>query len=489
MQDEIVGTEIDGYRIRELVGSGGMGVVYRAEDVSLSRDVALKCINRSLANDESFLRRFRAEARALAQIDSPYIVQVHTLSRLDIGLVIVMEFVEGGNLHRVLRRDGRSWRQALPLIRQMLTALEHAHSSGVIHRDIKPHNILLAEGATNHGNRVKVTDFGLAKMNANGGQSRTVTEGIYGSINYMSPEQIEGLGEVDRRSDIYSLGMTLYEMLAGRLPFEEEGTTYRIMRTIVEEDLPSLSHFTSEVPDALVDVVMTTLEKDPDDRFQSAAEMKEAIDDFAGHVSGGFVETSGGSQGSAGAAVSTEKTVVEPGAENRTLSAPSTSSTGRAGADLREAGRRKGPIVGALLLVGVIVGVGYFASAGRVGFLSSEGARAERPSSGGEEGISVATTRLPPSIKPLVEIDNATALEAAIDEGVQDGHLIRGEGPSDFFIAPEKCFIFVLDETANTVTAVIDTGSVRVDVRSGRRVSNWSTTYEAHPQIWVATTR
>lgn len=485
MQDEIVGTEIDGYRIRELVGSGGMGVVYRAEDVNLARDVALKCINRSLANDESFLRRFRSEAQALAQIDSPYIVQVHTLSRLDIGLVIVMEFVEGGSLNREIGRDGISWKRALPLIRQMLTALEHAHTSGVIHRDVKPHNILLSDGMTNHGSRVKVTDFGLAKMNAAGDRSRTVTEGIYGSINYMSPEQVEGLGEVDHRSDIYSLGMTLYEMLAGRLPFEEEGTTYRIMRTIVEEDLPSLSHYAPDVPDALVDVVMKTLEKEPADRFQSAAEMKEALDDLTDRASGHVPEPSRRSDTSIDSAAPTEETVVEPrGDENPSLEVSSSSRSDGGETEATTFGMGR-VLRGLLLILGLFAGGGYLVYEGHVPAVDVGSAVS------GQEQATVAASSvdLPPAIEPLVQIDDATALTSAIDEGVRSGDLIRGEGPSDFFIAPEKCYIFVLDEAADRVAAVIDTGRVRREVRSQTRVPNWSRKYEAHPQIWVATTR
>lgn len=277
MVDSNVGREIDGYQILEVVGRGGMGTVYKAEDTALSRLVALKCLNPGLADDESFLDRFRSEARAIARVNSPYIVQVYTLSETEIGLVIIMEYVEGGTLKQRIDAGETDWKDSLPLIQQMLTALQHAHGAGVIHRDIKPQNILLSDIVLAHGTRVKMTDFGLAKTNTTGDPSRTVTQGVYGTLYYMSPEQAEGLGQVDHRSDIYSLGMTCYEMLAGRLPFEENSSEYTIMRTIVEGNLPELNSFAPNVPDELHDIVMTAVAKDPEERFQSAAEMQKSI--------------------------------------------------------------------------------------------------------------------------------------------------------------------------------------------------------------------
>ena len=243
MDDSIVGSEIDGYHVEEVLGRGGMGTVYKAEDTSLARSVALKCLNSELAGDEAFLRRFRSEARAIARIDSPYIVQIHALTQTEIGLVIVMEYVEGGTLKQRIRAGSVEWEQAIPVIQQMLTALQHAHGARVVHRDVKPHNILLSDIVLAHGHRVKMTDFGLAKINRSGDPNRTVTEGVYGTLYYMSPEQVEGHGQIDHRSDLYSLAMTSYEMLAGRLPFDRGSGKYAIMNTIVEEEVPpGLTH-------------------------------------------------------------------------------------------------------------------------------------------------------------------------------------------------------------------------------------------------------
>lgn len=278
MDDSIVGTEIDGYHVEEVLGRGGMGTVYKAEDTSLARSVALKCLNPELAGDEAFLRRFRSEARAIARIDSPYIVQIHALTQTEIGLVIVMEYVEGGTLKQRIRAGSIEWGRAIPIIYQMLRALQHAHGAGVVHRDVKPHNILLSDIVLAHGHRVKMTDFGLAKINRSGDPNRTVTEGVYGTLYYMSPEQVEGHGQIDHRSDLYSLGMTCYEMLAGRLPFDRDSGQYTTMNTIVEGEVPPLAGFAPEVPGQLQEVIMTALATDPADRFESAEAMMEALE-------------------------------------------------------------------------------------------------------------------------------------------------------------------------------------------------------------------
>lgn len=266
------GTEIDGFRILNVLGRGGMGIVYKAEDIALSRNVALKMIDPALARDESFLRRFRAEARALARIDSPYIVSVHALRQTDLGLFIVMEYVEGGTVADPISAGPMPWMSALPLIKQILLALDHAHSVGVIHRDIKPGNVMLTPAGV-----VKVTDFGLAKLHEQNVEA-TVTQGIAGTLSYMSPEQVKGQRDLDHRSDLYSLGMMIYEMLSGEMPLDTSQGEFAILRSIVEETPPPPSRFVRGLPDALVHIVMKALEKDPAGRFQSAREMLEEVE-------------------------------------------------------------------------------------------------------------------------------------------------------------------------------------------------------------------
>lgn len=272
--DERIGKEIDGFKILSVLGRGGMGVVYLAEDLALSRKVALKMIDPHLAGDETFLRRFRAEARALARIDSPYIVRVHALRQTDVGLFIVMEYVAGGTIADRIADGPMPWPRALPLIKQMLHALDHAHGVGVVHRDIKPGNIMLSpEGV------VKVTDFGLAKLHQQNVEA-TVTQGIAGTLNYMPPEQVKGQQDLDHRADIYSLGMTIYEMLAGQVPLDKGEGEYALLKKIVEETLPPPSRFVRDLPDGLVGIVMKSLRKEPNDRHQTAGEMLEEITSF-----------------------------------------------------------------------------------------------------------------------------------------------------------------------------------------------------------------
>ena len=270
-----VGIEIDGYRILEVLGRGGMGVVYKAEDIALSKMVALKMIHPSLAKDESFLRRFRAEARALARIDSQYIVRVHALRPTDHGLFIVMEYVEGGTIADSISQGPMSASKALPVIKQMLQAFEHAHSVGVVHRDIKPSNIMLTPTGV-----IKVTDFGLAKLHQQNVEA-TVTQGIAGTLSYMSPEQVKGQRDLDHRSDLYSLGMTMYEMLAGEVPLDKSQGEFAVLKSIVEDVPPPPSKYVPTLPEGLTRIVMRALEKDPAQRYQSAREMLEDVEEFA----------------------------------------------------------------------------------------------------------------------------------------------------------------------------------------------------------------
>ncbi len=276
--EEFIGKEVDGHRIDDVLGRGGMGIVFKAENLELSRTVALKIINPALAQDESFLRRFRAEARALAQIHHPNIVIVYDFRSFDMGFYISMEYVKGPTLADYLEDKGAiPWKEGLYLTKQMLSAFHYAHSCGVIHRDIKPRNILLAKN-----NVVKITDFGLAKILQEGKRTTdtTVTMATGGTIHYMPPEQIRGLRNVDHRGDIFSLGMTIYEAIAGVLPFEKNASGYAIQKMIVEEPFPDIRKRDSSIPKPLARIIMKALEKEPHKRFQSAAEMISALEEF-----------------------------------------------------------------------------------------------------------------------------------------------------------------------------------------------------------------
>lgn len=272
--DALVGQEVDGYRILEVLGRGGMGVVYRAENLSLGRVEALKVIAPALVQDAHFLRRFRMEAQALARIHHPNIVTVFAQRQAAMGVYLTMEYVEGQTLADVLDARGpMPWAEAWPLMKQLLEAFAYAHDRGIIHRDIKPRNIMLTpEGV------VKVMDFGLAKFYQQ--HELTQTQGVAGTLYYMSPEQIKGSRTLDQRSDIFSLGMTLYQILSGRLPFDKTESQYAIQRSIVEGRLPRPEQFNAEVPDRLADLVMRALETKLTRRYQVAGEFLDALQAF-----------------------------------------------------------------------------------------------------------------------------------------------------------------------------------------------------------------
>ena len=275
MNDDPIGQVVDGYRIQSVLGRGGMGVVYKAEDVALSRPVAIKRVNPSQSNRDMFLHRFRSEARALARIDSPHIVSVYALRETDLGLLIVMEYVNGGTLEDRIGEGPMSIGEALPLLKQMLQAFGDAHKAGVIHRDIKPQNIMLTQDSM-----VKVTDFGIAKMRKQD-TGKTVTQGGQGgTLKYMSPEQISNIEAVDDTSDIYALGMVTYQMLVGKLPFDDTETDFDIMRKVVEGKLPSPTEYRADLPAPLVELITTATAKQQGNRYRSTDEMMAVLEAF-----------------------------------------------------------------------------------------------------------------------------------------------------------------------------------------------------------------
>jgi serine/threonine protein kinase len=274
MEQSIIGKIVDNYQITAVLGKGGMGVVYKARNRALEKDVALKLMDASLSRDESFLKRFQSEAKALAKLQNPNIVTVYDLRETEIGFCIIMEFVDGTTLAAKIREWGPlPVKMAVTIFKQMLIALDHAHKVGVIHRDIKPSNIMLTEQ-----NVVKVTDFGLAKIQQ--ASTATVTMGTGGTLYYMSPEQIRGLANVDDRGDIYSLGMTLYEAVAGKVPFLESDADFSVRQAIVEGKIPLPSKINPVLPKELVKIIMKSIDKDPAKRYQGAAEMREALEKF-----------------------------------------------------------------------------------------------------------------------------------------------------------------------------------------------------------------
>ncbi len=213
--DQYIGKLLDNrYEILERIGSGGMAVVYKAKCHWLNRFVAVKILKEDLAQDEEFRRRFHEESQAVAMLSHPNIVAVYDVSRSPELDYIVMELIEGITLKQYMQKRGGklSWKESLHFITQIMKALSHAHSRGIIHRDIKPHNIMVLRDGS-----VKVADFGIARLVS--ASQNTMTQEALGSVHYISPEQARG-SRIDARSDIYSAGVVLYEMLTGRLPYE-----------------------------------------------------------------------------------------------------------------------------------------------------------------------------------------------------------------------------------------------------------------------------
>ncbi len=272
--DTMIGQIIDNYKILEVIGRGGMGVVYKATDLNLQKTVALKMIDPFYARNESFLKRFRTEAIALAKLENKNIVGVYALRETDNGIFMVMEYVMAKTVSDWLKEKGPfSINDTVKIIRQLLNAIGHAHKVGVIHRDIKPNNILLCEDGT-----VKVMDFGLAKLIQEHGEQSTLTQ-TAGTLYYMSPEQIKG-AKIDNRTDIYSIGMTIYEMLTGRTPFEKDAGEYNIQKQIIEGKIESPEKYNPGIPKYFVKFIMKALEKNPDKRFQDVTSMLSELYQF-----------------------------------------------------------------------------------------------------------------------------------------------------------------------------------------------------------------
>jgi serine/threonine protein kinase len=271
------GTRLGPYEVLGLIGSGGMGEVYRARDTRLGRDVAIKVLPDDVARDPDRLRRLEREARAVAALNHPNILTVHDVGVHDGTSFVVTELLEGESLRDLLSRRVPGPSQALSIAAQAATGLAAAHRSGVVHRDIKPENVFI----TTDG-RVKLLDFGLAKLVGTGAEDGDATTGLtqtgmlMGTVAYMSPEQARG-GAVDVRSDVFSFGIVLYELLTRQHPFKRE-TVAATLTAIVQETPPPPSRAGAAVPPALDSAVQRCLEKTPADRFAGGQDVAAALD-------------------------------------------------------------------------------------------------------------------------------------------------------------------------------------------------------------------
>src|SRR4051794_2366226 len=263
--DTLIDTLFDGrYRILRKLGAGGMANVYLAEDQELGRKLAIKILNDRHAHDEQFVERFRREAKNAAGLSHPNIVSIYDRGEFDGAYYIAMEYLEGRTLKELIVRNGPTPVPiAIDYTRQIISALGFAHRNGVVHRDIKPHNIVVARDG-----RLKVTDFGIARS---GASQMTEVGSIVGTAQYLSPEQAQGT-HVDQRSDIYSVGIVLYEMLTGAVPFTGDTPLEIAMKHLRAVPAPP-SELNASVPHELDSIVLRALAKDPDHRYQSTEEM------------------------------------------------------------------------------------------------------------------------------------------------------------------------------------------------------------------------
>ncbi len=265
MIERVVGN----YRIVEKLGEGGMGTVYKAVDLMLEREVAIKAIRPELTREAEIVERFHAEAKMLARVSHPAIATIYSFFVDGGDLFLAMEFVRGVSLSRLLQRDGpMPWEHAVPLLAVALDGIEQAHRAGIVHRDLKPDNLMItASGA------VKVMDFGIARVIGSGRLTRTGL--LIGTLRYMAPEQIRG-EEVDRRTDVYALGTVLYEMVTGRVPFDGS-SDYAVLKAQIEEIPTPPSATLPALPAWLDHAILRALAKEPEQRFQTVDEMRRFL--------------------------------------------------------------------------------------------------------------------------------------------------------------------------------------------------------------------
>lgn len=266
----IIGKRIsDRYKILEMIGGGGMANVYLAHDIILDRDVAVKMLRLDFANDEEFIRRFRREAQSATSLAHPNIVDIYDVGEENEIYYIVMEYVEGQTLKQYIQQNSSlRVEEAIGIMSQLTSAISHAHHNHIIHRDIKPDNILVdLEG------NIKVTDFGIAM--ALSATSITQTNSVLGSVHYLSPEQARG-GMANRKSDIYSMGIVMFELLTGRLPFSGESAISIALKHL-QSETPSVRRWNPNIPQSVENIVLKAMAKDPFHRYNSVDEMEEDL--------------------------------------------------------------------------------------------------------------------------------------------------------------------------------------------------------------------
>lgn len=271
--DRYIGKKLDGrYQVEELIGIGGMANVYKGFDILENKFVAIKILRDEFSSSEDFLRRFKNESKAIALLSHPNIVEVFDVNITDKTQYIIMEYIDGVTLKEyMLQKGALMWKESLHFIVQILKAIQHAHDMGVVHRDIKPQNIMLLEDGS-----IKVMDFGIARISRS--QSKTMTDKAIGSVHYISPEQARG-DSIDSRTDIYSIGVILFEMLTGQLPFQADTAVSVAIKQISDNPM-RLRDINPDIPEGLEEITLKAMQKNITKRYQTAASMIVDIDEF-----------------------------------------------------------------------------------------------------------------------------------------------------------------------------------------------------------------
>ncbi|HEX2691943.1 MAG TPA: protein kinase, partial [Kofleriaceae bacterium] len=284
MVDPRIGGLVDErYKVLEAMASGSMGIVYKAERVPVGKLVAIKFLHAPFANDAEFLARFERETRVMSKLAHPNCVSVVDFGVWDGAPYLVMEYVSGTTLRALMDNGPLPVKRALALVRQIAAGLAHAHAQGVVHRDVKPANIMISE-EIGTGDHVRILDFGLARLRGAVGRDATQTNVVVGTPNYMAPEQTVGGGLIDARTDIYAVGVVLFEMVCGERPFQADDTLALLgmHRAAPIPQLVDRMDRDTQLPPGLQDIVEKAMAKSPGDRFQSAIELAEAIDQVGG---------------------------------------------------------------------------------------------------------------------------------------------------------------------------------------------------------------
>ncbi len=334
----MIGETLGGYRITRKLGEGGMGEVYEAEHIFLGRRAAIKCLLRELSSNAEAVGRFFIEAKTAAMLNHPGLVDIydqgHTGEGPESRVFIIMEYLDGEDLGTLLRRDTKvSPKMAVAITRQVASALAAVHAKGIVHRDLKPDNLFMVK---NHGHpsafRVKVLDFGIAKLTGPENKDlsvKTRTGSVLGTPSYMSPEQCRGHGKIDWRSDIYSLGCILHEMLTGHPPFKGSGYG-EVLAQHIYEPPPHLRTIDPTIPEALEQLVLRTLVKTPDQRLQTMEELSAQLDGLFGAPSMFSMQGVGGSTPPAGGVYDSgalpSGSPVQPGSASMPAVAPASST-------------------------------------------------------------------------------------------------------------------------------------------------------------------